>query len=174
MSSFQEELKSAFRTIPDFPKPGIMFKDISPLLADPVMWKRTIFRMAEQLHHHVDKVVGMDARGFLVGIALAMELGVGFVMARKPSKLPGAKRTVSYGLEYGTNSLEMQADAIKPGERILVVDDLLATGGTAEATSHLVKEAGGIVVAYAFIVELVDLGGRQKLAPTPVYASCTF
>jgi adenine phosphoribosyltransferase len=170
-----KDLATAFRSVPDFPKPGIIFRDIGPVLNNPVLWKRTVQDMATACRDkQITKVVGMDARGFLVGIPVAMELGVGFVMARKPSKLPGEKWSVSYGLEYGKDCLEMSKDLIQPGDRVLVVDDLLATGGTADAAAKLVACGGGSVVSYAFIVELTSLQGRQKLAPVPVYSCCVF
>src|SRR5579883_1260331 len=142
-STLAKQIDATVRTVPDFPRPGIQFKDISPLLASPTLWKAIVKDVADMFRGFVDKVVGMDARGFLIGVAVAMELGVGFVMARKPSKLPGEKNTVSYGLEYGKDALEMGVGALSPGDRVLIVDDLLATGGTAEAARKLVVMGGG-------------------------------
>lgn len=174
-TDFQKELVAAFRSIPNFPKPGVTFQDIGPILNNPDLWKRVVRDIANACRDkQITRVVGIDARGFLVGIAVAMELGVGFVMARKPSKLPGEKWSVSYGLEYGKDCLEMSKGAIQPGDQVLVVDDLLATGGTAEAVDKLVLLEGGIAVCFAFIVELTTLKGRQRLAPAPVYTCCAF
>jgi len=169
MTTIDEKLRSAIRDIPDFPKPGIMFKDISPLLADPKLFRATIDSFAQQwAGEHVDVVVGMESRGFLFGAPLAMELSAAFVPARKPGKLPYKTVSVSYDLEYGSNTLEMHTDAIKAGQKVLIVDDLLATGGTAKATRDLVLKLGGDVVAYCFVVELGFLGGRQVLGETRV------
>ena len=177
-SNFQLELSNSFRSIPDFPKPGIIFKDISPILADANLWKETINDIANAFRNkNITKIVGIDARGFLVGISLAMELGIGFVMARKPSKLPGEKLSVSYGLEYGKDCLEISKDSIQPDDRVLIVDDLLATGGTAEAAGKLVSLGNGIIVGYAFIVELKSLKGRERLMKSGkemVYSCCYF
>lgn len=174
-----KEIATTVRTVPDFPRPGIQFKDISPLLASPTLWRKIIKDITDiyrGLSIKIDKVVGMDARGFLIGIAVAMELGVGFVMARKPSKLPGKRNTVAYGLEYGKDSLEMEENALSPGDRVLIVDDLLATGGTAWAAGKLVTLGGGKVVGYAFIIHLADLGGDTRLAKEgyAVYSCCAF
>lgn len=173
-----KEISTTVRTVPDFPRPGIQFKDISPLLASPTLWKDVVKDIANVYRGSVDKVVGMDARGFLIGVAVAMELGIGFVMARKPSKLPGKKHSVSYGLEYGKDALEMEEGALTPGERVLIVDDLLATGGTAEAAGKLVKLCSGKVVGYAFIIELRSLKGKARLlqdsTDLTVYSCCTF
>lgn len=171
-----EKIDATVRTVPDFPRPGIQFKDISTLLASPTLWKEIVKDIADVYRGKVDKVVGMDARGFLIGVAVAMDLEVGFVMARKPSKLPGKKHTVSYGLEYGKDALEMGVDALSPNERVLIVDDLLATGGTAKAAKKLVKLCGGKVVGYAFIIELLALDGRLRLLKNnaTVYSCCAF
>lgn len=174
-SSLQSDLASTFRDVPDFPKPGIIFKDIGPVLANPDVWNRTVTDIADHYrNHNVTKVVGIDARGFLVGIAVAMKLNVGFVMARKPSKLPGEKWSVSYGLEYGKDVLEMSKDALQATDHVLITDDLLATGGTAAATGKLVQLSDATVVGYAFVVELDNLDGRNKLAPVEVYSCCHF
>jgi adenine phosphoribosyltransferase len=159
------DLKAYIRDIPDFPKPGIVFKDITPLLKDAQAFAATIDQLASSFKHaDVDAVLGAEARGFIVGAALAYKLGVGFLPVRKPGKLPFQRRQASYSLEYGKDSLEVHIDAISKGQRILLVDDLLATGGTMEACCRLVEELGGIVVGCAFIVELAFLNGRQKLA----------
>lgn len=178
---FQKDLAGAFKAIPDFPKKGILFRHIGPLLADPKLWKRTVQNIAEYFRPlGITKVVGMDARGFLIGIAVAMELGAGFVMARKPSKLPGEKWSVSYGLEYGDDRLEMLKEELQSSDRVLIADDLLATGGTADAAGKLVKLCGASVIGYTFIVELNGLGGREKLSKAGcstsplVYACCSF
>ena len=169
MTTIDNKIRAAIRDIPDFPKPGIMFKDISPLLADPKLFRATIDSFAQQwAGEHIDVVVGMESRGFLFGAPLAMELSAAFVPARKPGKLPYKTVSVSYDLEYGSNTLEMHIDAIKPGQKVLIVDDLLATGGTARATRDLVEKLGGNVTAYCFVVELGFLGGRKVLGEARV------
>lgn len=160
-------LRAKVRAIPDFPSPGILFRDITPVLADPIA-----FATAVELHvHHVadiagaiDLVVGMESRGFLFGSVLAHRLDLGFVPARKPGKLPASTIEESYALEYGNNVLQMHADALGRGARVLIVDDLLATGGTAAATAKLVERLGGEVVACLFLIELEGLAGRERLA----------
>lgn len=159
------DLKQLVRDVPDFPKPGIVFKDITPLLTDAEALRWIVSTMAERYRGNVDVVVGIESRGFLVGAPVAYELGLGLAMARKPGKLPYDKHAVSYELEYGSDSLEMHIDAIEPGARVVIVDDLLATGGTAAATAELVEKAGGNVVECGFIIELGFLGGAEKLAP---------
>ena len=169
MTTIDNKIRAAIRDIPDFPKPGIMFKDISPLLADPKLFRATIDSFAQQwAGEHIDVVVGMESRGFLFGAPLAMELSAAFVPARKPGKLPYKTVSVSYDLEYGSNTLEMHIDAIKPGQKVLIVDDLLATGGTARATRDLVEKLGGNVTAYCFVVDLGFLGGRKVLGEARV------
>lgn len=164
MDSTSARLRKAIRDIPDFPKPGIMFKDITPVLADPKLFRATVDHFAEMYAgEHVDVVVGMESRGFLFGAPLAMELSASFVPARKPGKLPYKTVAVSYDLEYGSATLEIHTDAIKPGDKVLVVDDLLATGGTAKATCELIEKLGGTVEACLFVVELGFLGGRKGL-----------
>lgn len=157
-------LRSRIRDIPDFPKEGILFKDITPLLSDPEAFRLTLahFELAFA-GMEIDAIVGIESRGFIFGAALAARLWVPFVPARKPGKLPAEKVTVEYSLEYGTDKLEMHADALVPGQRVLIVDDLLATGGTASAVGDLVRELDATVVAYAFVVELGFLSGRDKL-----------
>jgi adenine phosphoribosyltransferase len=157
------------RDIPDFPKPGILFKDITPLLADPRAFHIVLDTLAERfIGDHIDVVVGVDARGFIFGGALAARLNASFVPARKPGKLPAATHRVAYQTEYSVAELEMHKGSIREGARAIVVDDLLATGGTARAAAELVHVQGGYVVAYAFVVELTFLGGREKLLPVKV------
>jgi adenine phosphoribosyltransferase len=175
MSDLQDRLNKTIRDIPDFPKPGILFKDITPILADPKLFRSTVDWFAEQhAGTHIDVVVGMESRGFLFGAPLAMDLSAAFVPARKPGKLPYQKIGVEYDLEYGSARLEMHKDAIHPGQRVLVVDDLLATGGTAKATIELIELLGGTVVACCFVVELGFLDGRAKLAPYTVQSIVTY
>ena len=158
------DIAAKIRDIPDFPKPGIIFKDITPLLQDAESLRFAVDRMAEfAVSKKVDIVLGAEARGFILGAALAYTLGAGFVPARKPGKLPYETIAAEYELEYGTDSLEIHEDAIGPGTRVLVHDDLLATGGTARAKCDLVEKLGGEVVGVAFIVELSFLAGRNKL-----------
>ncbi len=159
------------RSIPDFPKPGILFRDITPVLVQPDGLSAALDL---HLHHigdlagQIDKIVGIESRGFLFGIALAERLRAGFVLVRKPGKLPGKTIEVTYALEYGTDSLQIHADAIDPGDRVIVVDDLLATGGTAQAACELVRRLGGEVLSTLFLIELTTLEGRARLAPTRV------
>jgi adenine phosphoribosyltransferase len=175
MSDIDARIRQAVRDIPDFPKPGIMFKDITPLLADPALFRDTIRQFAANLEgQKIDVVVGMEARGFLFGAPLAMDLSAAFVPARKPGKLPYKTHSVSYDLEYGSATLEIHQDAIKPGDRVLIADDLLATGGTAKATIELVEKMGGIVHACCFVVELAFLNGRAKLGDTPIQSLVTY
>jgi len=153
------------RDVPDFPKPGIMFRDITTVLRDPVAWRATVDQMCDAVDAWAfDVVVGIESRGFILGSAMAYQLGVGFVPVRKPGKLPAAVHTVDYELEYGLDSLEIHQDALDPGHRVLIIDDLLATGGTAAATIRLIEAAGGQVTGVSVLVELVDLGGRGVLA----------
>lgn len=164
-----DNLKKLIREIPDFPKPGILFYDITTLLKHPHGFRTTIDRLTEMVgEERVDTVVGMEARGFIFAPALAYRLGAGFVPVRKPKKLPFETERVEYELEYGTDSLEVHKDAIGAGHRVLIADDLLATGGTAKAVVDLVERLGGEVVALAFVVELTFLNGREKLAPHKV------
>ncbi|HTU99390.1 MAG TPA: adenine phosphoribosyltransferase [Luteitalea sp.] len=164
-------LKAKIRHVPDFPKPGILFYDITTLLRDRDGLKRALDAMAAPyVGTPVDLVVGMESRGFIFGAALAYQLGAGFVPVRKPGKLPATTRKVTYDLEYGSDTLEIHADAITPGQRVLIVDDLLATGGTARATIDLVTALGGEVAACAFLVELTFLKGRARLGDVPVHA----
>jgi len=159
-----DALKSRIRHVPDFPKSGILFYDVTTLLRDREGFKLAIDSMATPFTDSaVDLVVGIESRGFILGSAVADRIGAGFVPVRKLGKLPAATVRASYALEYGTDSLEMHRDAVDPGQRVLVVDDLLATGGTASATVQLVREVGGQVVGAAFLIELVGLNGRSKL-----------
>jgi adenine phosphoribosyltransferase len=165
------DLREYIRDVPDFPKPGIVFKDITPLLLDPAAFDNAITLLAEHARGlGVDLVVAAEARGFIFGGALAHELGVGFVPARKAGKLPHQTVSVKYGLEYGLDELHLHADALTGGTRVLIHDDVLATGGTARAKIDLVEQLGGRVVGCAFVVELAFLGGRQKLAGHDVRA----
>ncbi len=158
-------IRSLMRDVPDFPKPGILFRDVTTVLRDPVAWRATVDQMCDAVDAwDFDVVVGVESRGFILGSAMAYQLGVGFVPVRKPGKLPAAVHAVDYQLEYGLDSLEIHKDALDPGHRVLVVDDLLATGGTAAATIALVEAAGGTVAGTCVLVELVDLGGRALLA----------
>ena len=166
-----EDLKALIREVPDFPKPGILFYDITTLLKDPVGLKAVIDWLKERYAGAgVDVVLGIEARGFIFAPALAYALGVGFVPVRKPKKLPAATQRVEYALEYGTDALEIHADAIRPGQNVLVVDDVLATGGTAAAVARLVETVGGKVAGLAFVLELDFLHGRAKLDGYDVYS----
>lgn len=165
------DLAGKIRDIPDFPKAGIVFKDIMPLLADPNAFRATVDALAEFAEpRRPDLVLGAEARGFMIGGALAYRLGCGFVAARKPGKLPWDTVSAEYALEYGMDSLELHADAIANGARVLVHDDLLATGGTAKAKIDLVEQLGGTVVGLAFVIELTFLHGRDKLAGYDVHS----
>ena len=157
------DLRALVREIPDFPHPGIGFKDITPILADPDGLDAAVTRLAELAPPDVDIVIGAEARGFLLGPALARELGAGFVLARKPGKLPAETVRAEYVLEYGTDALELHTDAVASGARVLVHDDLLATGGTARTLCRLVEELGGVVVGCGFLIELAFLPGRERL-----------
>jgi len=159
-----DRLKSAVRDIPDFPIPGILFKDISPILSDPALLQHSIDLLVDIVaDHSIDKVVGIDARGFIFGAPAALALDAGFVPVRKKGKLPYQTFEESYSLEYGENTLQIHQDAIQPGEKVLIIDDLLATGGTAAATVKLVKKLGAEVINVAFLIELDTLEGRAKI-----------
>ncbi|MFQ5525381.1 MAG: adenine phosphoribosyltransferase [Thermoanaerobaculia bacterium] len=171
----EERLKKYIREIPDFPKPGILFYDISTLLKDPKALRMTVdsfvwFFSAQ----HVDKVVGIESRGFMFAPIVAYNLNAGFVPVRKPGKLPGKTVSQSYDLEYGSDKIEMHEDGIEEGERVLIVDDLLATGGTAAATAELVNARGGNVVGFGFIVELLFLNGRERISRYPLDTLITY
>jgi adenine phosphoribosyltransferase len=158
------DFKEHIRAIPDFPKPGILFYDISTLLAHPGAWQATVEELAAVIRpHQPDLLVGIESRGFLVAAPLAYALGRGFAMVRKKGKLPGKTARFSYDLEYGTDTIEMQEDAISPGQRIIIVDDLIATGGTMQAAIDLVRRQGGEVAGVACIIELAFLNGRQRI-----------
>ena len=165
------DLKEYIRDIPDFPEPGILFRDITPLLRDPAAFKFAIESL-EDLFHAVsfDTVVAVESRGFLFGAPLAYRMGKSFVPVRKQGKLPADTRSAQYSLEYGSSIMEIHADAIKDGERVLVLDDLLATGGTLDATARLIEMSGGIVASIGLVIELTDLGGRRRLGDYEVFS----
>ena len=166
-----DNLKSLIREVPDFPKPGILFYDITTLLKDKAGLRGVIDALcAHYSERKVDMVLGIEARGFIFAPALAYALGAGFVPVRKPKKLPSETLRVSYDLEYGTDSLEMHKDAVAPGSRVLIVDDLLATGGTAAAVARLVEQAGGRIAGLGFAIELTFLNGRARLAGYDVFS----
>ncbi|MGL5035345.1 MAG: adenine phosphoribosyltransferase [Microcystaceae cyanobacterium] len=165
------DIKSLIRDIPDFPKPGIMFRDITTLLSDAEGLRYTLDTLAEKCREagfQPDYVVGMESRGFLFGVPLAYQLGAGFIPVRKPGKLPAAVHQVEYDLEYGTDILEIHQDALAAHHQVLIVDDLIATGGTAKATAELLARIGCEVLGFAFIIELQGLGGREKLPTLPI------
>jgi len=165
------DLRAYVRDIPDFPKPGILFRDITPLMASPAAFRSAVGALAAYGRSvGAELVIGAEARGFLLGPAVANELDAGFVLARKPGKLPYETVTAEYQLEYGTDRLELHTDAITPGTRVLVHDDLLATGGTAAALCSLVEQLGGTVAGCGFLIELGDLGGRARVEPRDVHA----
>lgn len=169
------EIAALIRDVPNFPKPGILFKDITTLIADAEGFKATIDHLvAEYKDKKIDKILAVEARGFIFGGALAYVLDCGCQIVRKPGKLPYRKKSASYELEYGTDTLEIHEDAIQPGERILLLDDLLATGGTMGAVADLVEELGGEVVGFAFVVELDFLKGRDKLAGRSIFSLIHF
>jgi adenine phosphoribosyltransferase len=165
-----DDLRRAIREVPDFPRPGINFYDVSTLFRDAGAFRTAVEGMAAPFGSgSVDAIAGIEARGFILGSAMAYALGLGLVIVRKFGKLPGETEGQSYELEYGQAHIEVHRDAVRPGQRLLIVDDLLATGGTAEATGRLVERLGGRVVGFAFMVELASLGGRQRLAPHAVH-----
>jgi adenine phosphoribosyltransferase len=169
------DLKSKVREVQDFPTPGVGFKDVTPLLADPQLLRETVGELATWVRaKDVDVVLGAEARGFWIGSAIAVEAGVGFVPARRPGKLPPETVSASYVLEYGENSLELHPELIPEGARVVIHDDVLATGGTVEAIEGLVEQLGGIVVGACFMIELTFLGGRERLAPLDLYALITY
>ncbi len=164
LSTDRELLEGRIREIPDFPKPGIAFKDVTPLLADPGAFAHVIEVLSSAFcDEGIDKVVGIEARGFILAAPVALACGAGFVPARKAGKLPSSRKGVSYELEYGSETIELHDDAFEPGDRVLIVDDVLATGGTAAATVELVEQLGGQVVGLAFLIELGFLNGRDRL-----------
>ena len=169
------DLKSCIRSVPDFPKPGIMFRDITPLLKDPKGFAEAIRRMAAPYRKgDVDVVLGAESRGFIFGVAIAQVLGAGFVPIRKKGKLPAATTSATYSLEYGADTLQMHLDAVPPGARVLMVDDLLATGGTMAACCEMVQKVGGRIVGVEFLIELSFLNGRAKLAKYPVHTQIVY
>lgn len=171
----QINLKNSIRTIPDFPKKGIMFRDITTLLSDKDAFKKSIDLLVEKYaNEKIDHIVAVEARGFILGGALAYKLNTGFVPVRKKGKLPYKTQSYTYDLEYGTDTLEIHEDAIKPDENILIVDDLLATGGTVEATANLVKKFNAHIIGICFLIELPDLKGREKLKNYPIYSLIEF
>jgi len=166
-----DRLRAGVRDVPDFPKKGIIFKDITPVLSDPALFRASIDLFLERCRNkRIDKIVGIDARGFLFGSTVAYELGVGFVPIRKRGKLPYKTEIAKYSLEYGEAEMEMHIDAIIAGEQIVLVDDLLATGGTSAAAAALISKAGGQLLEAQFLIELEFLNGRKQLEPTPVIA----
>ena len=168
------DLRKHIRDIPDFPKPGIVFKDITPLLADATAFRAMIETLVEPYRGRVDTVLGIESRGFIIGAAAALVLGTGIAIVRKPGKLPFHTYRASYELEYGSDTLEIHHDAIGNGHRVLLIDDLLATGGTASAAIELVGRCGGIVTACAFVIELAFLAGRKRLAPHEVHSLISY
>ena len=170
-----EALTQAIRDVPDFPKPGIVFKDITPILSDPALFAAAVGVFVQRhCDAKLDKVAAIEARGFLFGAAVAHELGVGLIPVRKKGKLPSITIEASYDLEYGSATLEIHSDAVSSGDRVLILDDLLATGGTAAATADLVRTLGGNIVEIDFLVELAFLNGREKLGRVPVFAPIVF
>jgi adenine phosphoribosyltransferase len=164
-------LREKIRAVPDFPRKGILFRDITPLLADPQAFKVMIDGFVERYRGKgLDKVVAIESRGYLIGAPLAYALGAGLCIVRKPGKLPSEVDSESYALEYGTDALEMHRDALAPGEKVVIIDDLLATGGTAEAAAKLVARRGAVLLEFAFLIELCALEGRKRLAPSGVHA----
>jgi adenine phosphoribosyltransferase len=168
-------LADYIRDIPDYPKPGIVFKDITPLFLDPGALRETVDALAAYARERgTEYVVSAEARGFVLGAAVAVEVGAGFILARKPGKLPREVASMEYALEYGVDALEVHADAIRDGSRVLVLDDLLATGGTASALCGLVERAGGTVAGCAFVIELAFLGGREQLEDYDVHSLISY
>jgi adenine phosphoribosyltransferase len=170
-----ENLKALIRDIPDFPKPGVLFRDITPLLADPQGLAMSIELLANPFRGRgIDIVVGAESRGFIFGTAVACAISAGFQLVRKPKKLPWTTVARTYALEYGTDTLEMHADAVTPGQKVLIVDDVLATGGTMKACCELVEQLGGQIVGVAVLTELTFLKGREKVAPHQVHSVITY
>jgi len=166
-----EALRALIREVPDFPRPGILFRDITPLLASPSALRAAVDAIAAPYQDAgIERVLGAEARGFLFGLPVALVLGAGFVPVRKPGKLPFDTRDASYELEYGRDTVEMHVDGVEPGQRVLVVDDLIATGGTAQATVELARAGGAEIVACAFLIELAALAGRERLGVDEVHA----
>lgn len=175
MADEKINLVSYIRDIPDFPKPGILFKDISPLLADSKALAAAVDALAEAFQgQKIDYVAAVEARGFIFGSAVAKALGVGFISVRKPGKLPSKTESVTYDLEYGTDTLEIHSDAVKAGDKVLMVDDLLATGGTMAAACHLVEKLGADIAGLTFLIELTFLNGRDKLQSYPIHTIISY
>src|SRR5207248_3471907 len=175
MADMLDKLRAGIRDVPDFPKKGIIFKDITPILSDRALFRASIDLFLEQCRgKKIDKIVGIDARGFLFGSTVAYELGVGFVPIRKRGKLPYKTEIAKYSLEYGEAEMEMHIDAMMRGERVVLVDDLLATGGTSAAAAALIAKVGGELLEAQFLIELEFLHGRERLTPTPVTAFLKF
>jgi adenine phosphoribosyltransferase len=165
------DLRDFIRDVPDFPQPGILFRDVTPLLQNPAAFSAALDALQDYVDSRApDVIVGIESRGFLFGAPLAARLGLPFVPIRKPGKLPAAHMSIEYALEYGEGQLDIHSDALRPGEAIVIVDDLLATGGTGAGAVHLVQLLGGQVVGIAFLIELLSLGGRQVLAPYDVFS----
>jgi len=168
------DLRDYIRDIPDFPKPGIVFKDITPLLADGSAFCTSVSELACHVPQDIDAIVGIESRGFLFGAGLAQQMCIGLVPVRKPGKLPADVHAIEYELEYGVDRLEIHRDALSEGHKVVIVDDLLATGGTVRATVDLVQQLGAEVVACLFVVELLALGGRQRMSEVPVHSLITY
>lgn len=170
-----EQLKKAIRDVPDFPKPGILFKDITPVVSDPHLFAMAVKLLTERhARGSIDKVAAVESRGFIFGTAVAQALGVGLVPIRKKGKLPYRTVEASYDLEYGSATLQMHVDSVVKGERILLIDDLLATGGTAEASARMIEQLGGKIVEIEFLIELAFLNGRKKLSAYSIFAPIVF
>lgn len=169
------DLKRYLRDVPDFPKPGILFKDITPLLGAPEAFGAAVERLAEAARRRgAEAVIGIESRGFIFGAPVARELGIPFVPVRKPGKLPAERMSIEYSLEYGASQLDIHKDALRPGQRAVIIDDLLATGGTAEAAAVLTERISGQVAGFLFVVELTGLGGRGRLTSYPVESLVAF
>ena len=168
-------LEKSIRNIPDFPKPGILFRDVTTLIPNKTAFKKSVDLLAKRYKGKgIDKVIGVEARGFIFGASVAHKIGAGFVPVRKKGKLPFKTIATTYELEYGTDTLEIHKDAISPGEKVLIIDDLLATGGTVKAVIELVKQLGGKISGIGFVIELVDLHGKEKFKEYPVYSLVKF
>ena len=168
-------LKDSIRTIKDFPKEGIMFRDVTSLLKDKSAFKESIRQFVEKYKdEHIDVIAGIESRGFIFGAALAHELGVGFIPIRKKGKLPGATESQEYELEYGTDTIEVHRDDVHEGSRVLIVDDLIATGGTVRAACDLIEKLGGVIAGCAFVIDLPDLKGKDKIKDYPIFALLEF
>lgn len=171
LSIIEEQLRAAIRDVPDFPRRGVLFKDVTTLLQDPAAFRAAVHALCAPFREQPpEAVVGIESRGFPFGAAMSYELGCGMILARKPGKLPAETVRVEYALEYGTDALEVHRDAVRSGQRLLVVDDLLATGGTAQATVKLLRDLGAEVVGAAFLIELGFLDGRDRLAELPIHS----